>query len=281
MAKRNFWDRVSTALKAKDEAALKEAVEGKDGGELEQGEVSPGGGVTVHVHNGAAPAAAKAEDSEEETGGANKDDPLTKIADAITGLGTRMDDFGTRLEKLEGGKAADAESDEEDDDTTGATDAEGGEEADKDKNAKAKDGKSKAKDSVSLEPTFKDTVARAEILAPGIKIPAFDRKADPKTSTDLMCGLRRRALDKAFATDAGKLAIDPLLAGGKLDTKAMSCGETRILFNGASENMKRANNEDGESRTSAQDHGSVEPRSIGDINTKAHDFWAKRGGSPV
>lgn len=274
MTKRTLWDRVATALKAKDEGALKEAMEGgATDADLNEGETSKGGAVVVHVHNGAGSAASgdnKAKDDGEEANKDNKDDPFAKITDSVNGLCKRMDDFGARLDKIEGGKTTDAEKEEDEDGKT----KDDGEEANKE--GKAKDGKSK--DSAGLEKTFKDTIARAEILAPGIKLPAFDRKADPKKTSELMCGFRRRALDKAFATDAGKAAIEPLLTGA-LDTKSMSCAETRIMFTAASDNMKRANNEDGESHTSAKDGGSKDAPTIESINKKASDFWAKRGGA--
>jgi hypothetical protein len=288
MTKRTLWDRVSTALKAKDEEALKEAIEGKaEDAELDPGETSKGGShvVNINLNHGGSDKAKDEEGEGEKDEEKDKDDPLTKIADSVGGLCKRMDDFGARLEKLEGGKADDAD-DPEDDDTGEARKEEGeqygGQAKDKAKDGKGKDGKAKdgkAKDSATLAAAFQDTLARAEILSPGIKVPAFDKAMAFEKTSEILCGIRRRALDKAFATDGGKAVIEPLLEDGKLDTKGMSCKETRIMFNAASEGMKRANaNDDDGEGTRARDTGTTEIKTIDGINKSAKDFWAKRGG---
>ncbi|MGC8020616.1 hypothetical protein ACP3WW_23160, partial [Salmonella enterica] len=54
-------------------------------------------------------------------------------------------------------------------------------------------------DSASLVAEFQDAKSRAEILAPGIKFPTFDAKANKKVSVDALCSFRRRALTVALA----------------------------------------------------------------------------------
>lgn len=63
-----------------------------------------------------------------------------------------------------------------------------------------------------------ETIARAEILAPGIR-----KTADVKT----------KALESAYATEDGKKVIDTLLAG-----KAFDAADKDLLFVGASEMLK-------------------------------------------
>src|SRR5262249_47744554 len=57
----------------------------------------------------------------------------------------------------------------------------------------------RAKDSVYLGDSFQDTLAKAEVLAPGIALPTFDVKAAPKRTLDSIIKLRKTALDLAYA----------------------------------------------------------------------------------
>jgi hypothetical protein len=73
------------------------------------------------------------------------------------------------------------------------------EDEDEDENEPYRDAKTVTKDS------FNKTVARAEILSPGIKVPTYD-SANAKKTADSICSLKRRALTAAFA-DAKKKSI--------------------------------------------------------------------------
>lgn len=100
----------------------------------------------------------------------------------------------------------------------------------------------KAKDSAYLSDSYKDTVAMAEILVPGIRVPTFDRSAKPGQSFKKICGLRRQALDLAYAQPATRGMLDDLLAGKPLDTKNMTCDAIRTLFRSASTTQRSINN---------------------------------------
>ncbi|MFX6040239.1 hypothetical protein ABTE96_19930, partial [Acinetobacter baumannii] len=54
--------------------------------------------------------------------------------------------------------------------------------------------------------------SRAEILAPGIKLPTLDAKMNTKDRAAALCKCQRKALDLAYQTEAGKKAIAPFLA---------------------------------------------------------------------
>ncbi len=108
----------------------------------------------------------------------------------------------------------------------------------------------KAKDSAYFADSFQETLALAEILAPGIKLPTYDAKAKPKGTIDALCGLRRRALDTAYANEELKPLIDTVLGGRTLDTKKLTCGATRNLFRMVGAVAKQAN-------TATLDHASV------------------------
>jgi len=102
----------------------------------------------------------------------------------------------------------------------------------------------KAKDSAYFTDSFKDTVAQAEILVPGIRIPTFDGKAKPGQTFKAICSLRRQALDLAYGQPATHGVLDDLLAGQTLNTKDMTCDAIRTLFRSAA-SVQRTNNNSG------------------------------------
>ncbi len=127
----------------------------------------------------------------------------------------------------------------------------------------------KAKDSAFLADSFQDTVALAEILVPGIKIPTFDAAATPAHSFKKLCKFRRNALDKAYANSETKNYIDDLLGGKALDTSRMTCDAVRTLFRGAAAMRRSANN----TRTrSTGDHAAIhqdsakKPMTLAELN---------------
>ena len=103
----------------------------------------------------------------------------------------------------------------------------------------------KARDSALLEDSFNDIKAKAEIIAPGIQMPTFDAKADPKkTFRDCHCGLRRKALQQA-TQDAETAEIVKTVRGRALDSGEilkMSCGQVRTIFNGVAAMKANRNN---------------------------------------
>lgn len=146
-----------------------------------------------------------------------------------------------------------------------------------DKDDKDKDGKTKdaATTSTDMADEFRDTLARAEILAPGIKLATFDAAVARSTTTERLCALRRRALVKATEDeDTGKI-VQPLLAGRTLDS--MPCEHVEPLFTAAAELVRGQNSIT--MNTTVHDHkADAKPASISDINAANKKFWAKRGG---
>ena len=138
-----------------------------------------------------------------------------------------------------------------------------------------------------LSTTFKtfmqETRARAEILAPGMKIATVDAAAGPKATTIAVCNLRRAALSKAL-TDARTAPV----VGGYFTAdslKTMSCDAVRLAFLDASDRVRQHNNATG--RPSEAVYASDgDPRAFRDqqiaviksINARNREFWAKHGG---
>ncbi|WFC70512.1 DUF2213 domain-containing protein [Achromobacter denitrificans] len=116
----------------------------------------------------------------------------------------------------------------------------------------------------------------AEILAPGIKLPTFDSKK-VKTA-DAVCACQRKALETAYATDAGRAAIDPFLAGRAPEFGTMDAASVSTIFNGAAALRRHQNNTSGvRSGITTQDFG--RPSTVSSINEQNRKFWDARTGN--
>jgi hypothetical protein len=134
----------------------------------------------------------------------------------------------------------------------------------------------KAKDSAYLGDSFRDTVAMAEILVPGIKVPTFDRSAKPGASFKKICGLRRQALDLAYVQPETRGVLDDLLGGKKMDASNMTCDAVRVLFLSASA-MKRSMNNGARGNATA-DTGAKQagPMTLAGLNAKNRERYADK-----
>lgn len=175
--KRTWKDRVMTAFRAKDEAALEEALE-----ESKTADEEP-------------------EDEEKEKAKTGDSATLDSILKAVNALGTRVGDMEAEVKKI----TEDEEPDDEDKSKTEDDILEAEEAA---KNAEAS-GKTYTGDAEVMT----DLRSRAEIIAPGISFNTRDAKT--KTS-DHVCSCQRLALTKAMQTGDGKALIEPFLAGRDL-----------------------------------------------------------------
>lgn len=140
---------------------------------------APEGG-DLHIHMAS-------EDSEEEEDPTEK--RLKAVEDAIAGMQSSKD-----------AKAKDADEEEEkkDDETTD------GDDEDKD-------------DEDYTGDSWPSIVQRAAIVAPGLKLTVPTGDAKSASFKDSACQCKRQALTAAYATDAGKQAIDVVLQGRSLD----------------------------------------------------------------
>jgi hypothetical protein len=104
-----------------------------------------------------------------------------------------------------------------------------------------------SKDSAILAPTWRNTVALAEIIQPGVRIPTFDGKAAPKVSYKGICDFRRRVLGMALlSADTNQIVAD-VRGGRTLDSgelTKMSCAEVRNIFYATGAAKKAANTQD-------------------------------------
>ncbi|MCO1402855.1 DUF2213 domain-containing protein [Burkholderia multivorans] len=233
---RTWLDRVRTAFKAQDAEALEEAL-----------------------------AESKTGDADEED---QEDDKESKTADAIAALTKTVKALDRKVSRL---AARDAEreqetedDDEEDDETDETTDTV----------IEAEPSRRVSEEGVDLYTgdSARLIAARAEILAPGVKLPTLDG-LKTKDRAAALCKCQRRALDQAYETDAGRAAIAPFLGRRAPDFDTMPAPVVDAIFTGAAELMRAKNNAGSSSgKVSTRDFGKV--KTIADINEQNRKFWA-------
>lgn len=245
VAKSNkFMDALRRAFKAKDEAEL-EAINKEVSDEISKGVGSTGAGegdTHIHIHSDSEVPTVTGDNERGEPaeGGRMRfsDDDLQAHIDQNAQEHSEMMSRIAALEAAIGRQSAeDAESEE----LQNAIKDEVPEELQKEA--------AKAKDSAYLGESFQDTVAMAEILVPGIKIPTYDRAAKPGQTFKKICGLRKQALDLAYVRPDTRSILDDLLGGKGLDTKSMTCDAARVLFRSAGAAKRVANNNGNNNRT--------------------------------
>lgn len=129
---------------------------------------------------------------------------------------------------------------------------------------------------------MRDTVARAEVMAPGIKVGTLDaggvdRWADTQQR---LHKLRREALKALMQSDKAQTVLGPYAATA--DT--MSYDATRLIFNDASEKVRQGNNAAnvpspmfGDTAGSIRSYRNRQEAIIGSINDANRAHWEKQG----
>jgi hypothetical protein len=256
MAKNTFrsaLDNLSRAFRSKDEKKIEEAMKEADAA-AEEEEAGTGGAVVIHNHPPMD--AKKSGDAEKEEEEKKKEERMKNMEDAIKKI-------GDSIEEMKKSKEADNENN-------------GGPEANKKILAELEmeappgsgDKARRAKDSEFLSDSYQRTVADAEIIAPGLRVPTFDRAAAPATSFDAICQMRRRALDVAMLQPEIRTLIDNISNGRGFDSKTATCDSTRMMFNAAVAMKRQMNNSSSVSNRVADlaGKGSSGPMSIAELN---------------
>ncbi|MCA8389243.1 DUF2213 domain-containing protein [Burkholderia multivorans] len=234
--RRSAWlDRLMKAMRAKDAEGVEEAL--KEGQE------------------------AMDEESEEERKKREAAE-AGKTGDALSQILKRLKAMDEDIQELK--KAVAEDDDEEDDETDETTDTV----------IEAEPSRRVSEEGVDLYTgdSARLIAARAEILAPGVKLPTLDG-LKTKDRAAALCKCQRRALDQAYETDAGRAAIAPFLGRRAPDFDAMPAQVVDAIFTGAAELMRAKNNAGASSgKVSTRDFGKV--KTIADINEQNRKFWA-------
>lgn len=237
--KRTWRDRLMTAFKAQDEAALQEALE-ESNDEFPDSEL------------------------EEEGKGKTGDKATAKALDKLSASMDAQTKLLGVLVKSMKAKDSDDEPPKKKDGETDDTVIEA-EKADTNKNGGAE---------VMTGDAWTQMLARAEILAPGMAMPTTDSAA--AKTVDAACACQRKAITTAMASDAGKAAVDPFLTGR--DLAKLTADQVAAVFTGAAELMRAKRNTSNTSDAAkAQSFGKAV--SVADINAKNRKFWADRAAA--
>ncbi|MBU9403932.1 DUF2213 domain-containing protein [Burkholderia multivorans] len=240
--RRPAWlDRLMKSMKAKDEAGVEEAL--KEGQE------------------------AMDEESEEERERREAGEREGRTGDTAAILRTlrSLDRRMARIEARDAERERETEDDDEEDDETDET---------TDTVIEAEPSRRVSEEGVELYTgdSARLIAARAEILAPGVKLPTLDG-LKTKDRAAALCKCQRRALDQAYETDAGRAAIAPFLGRRAPDFDTMPAPVVDAIFTGAAELMRAKNNAGSSSgKVSTRDFGKV--KTIADINEQNRKFWA-------
>lgn len=274
-------DTLGPAFKPEHESALKDSLL-----ETLSGEKTTDG-ATIHIHNGAT---LDAEEKEEKTKDAETENRFKKIEDSIAKIADSVEELKKDKKSKDKKKGKDTEEEVEamDDEEEKKTDDEE-EEEEKAADAKlpfdleAPPGTSdralaKMRDSALFEESFADTVALAEIISPGIRIPTFDSAAKPADTFKQICGLRRKALQFASQDAENSELIADLRGGRTIDSsriRTMDCGAVRDLFFSLGAVIKRNNNSSNayvERRERTSDN-KAKVKTPADLNKFNQDFY--------
>lgn len=140
----------------------------------------------------------------------------------------------------------------------------------------------KARDSAFMVDSFQETLAAAQVLVPGMRLPTFDGSLPPTKTLDCMCEVRRAALNEALRGRDHDVVAQ--LIGDK-SPDDLDIPELRRAFMTAATIKRRLNNAatvSGIGRDSAQIGngggngvvGSI--KTPADFNRRAEQFWAEQ-----
>jgi hypothetical protein len=251
--KTTTWkDRLRSAFKSRDESELETALSEAD---------------------------APAEPLAATTGEANTEEDAGSGNSGETSLEAKLDALIARIEALEARGSSTAptvdESPKKDDDDEEDDDKDDDDDEDGDKRKRAADAQS-TRDTAPSSREVQDVFARAEVLAPGIKLPTHDAATTPAKVRDSLCALKRKALTRFYESDRGRAAVLPFTGGNDPDFKAMTCDALSTVFVGASEIAKRENNFDATATRDASSKASKSASAIVEINRKNQEFWSRK-----
>ena len=210
--------------------------------------------------------AKETQDSEEETEDEDEDESNSKTNDALNLILKKLKTMDADIQELKaksednGDESETEDSDEEVETKDDILEAEEAEKADV--------GTTYTGDSLQ------DLRSRAEILAPGLKLPTLDSAS--KDIAKVANTAKRNALKQAYATADGLKAIGPFVGGANANIDALPAYTIDAAFVGASELIKQQNNLKGvRTGITTKDFGRQAP-TPSDINAKNRAFWSKQ-----
>jgi uncharacterized protein len=305
MSKRTVTDYLRAAFFAKDKSSLAAIVQDAEENIPEDpAHAEPDGDEGKHASNVHVHIEHKGSTADNNNGEGETEKRLTALEDKVGAMDGKLTKVLDHLAKDENGNGDDDDKKKPPPDTNDQNGVEGAVTAKPLESANAelmeadpalKTGRSFMGD--SADPTLKaraikamdklvqDSVARAEILSPGIQMPTFDAAASGglEVAGDRLCGLRRDALLGALMTNDGKVALGSRYGADLI--KRMSCESVRALFLDASDRMRAANRvmpgvSGGLPADQARTAREEQAARIRSINAANKAFWERQTGRP-
>jgi hypothetical protein len=143
-------------------------------------------------------------------------------------------------------------------------------------------------DSVPLELLWQDTMAKGEIIVPGIRIPTFDARVKAGITAQRLCSFRRQTLDAAMDVGEAHEILSGLIGVKTKDqVKTLPCDTLKMAFE-ATANAIGMQRNNGFVRSSVGDSLSL-PRpnntggvpSLGEIQRRNREAWKTGEFKPV
>lgn len=143
-------------------------------------------------------------------------------------------------------------------------------------------------DSMPMELLWTDTMAKGEIIVPGIRIPTFDGRVQAGVTAQRLCSFRRQTLDAALDSSEAREILSGLVGIKTKDqVKTLPCDTLKMAFE-ATANSMGAQRNNGFVRSSvtdslqlAQPAHRVGPPSIGEIQRRNREAWKTGEFKPI
>jgi hypothetical protein len=143
------------------------------------------------------------------------------------------------------------------------------------------------RDSAPQEMLWQDTMAKGEIIVPGIRIPTFDSRVKPTVTAQRLCSFRRQTLDKALEEAEARDVMSGLVGLKTRDQiRSLGCDTLKMAFE-ATANALAANRNNGIVRSSVADSlpGYRAPRSgppsLSEMNRRNREVWKTGDFKPI
>lgn len=260
----SFADKMRKLFMARDSEGFEKALE-----EAHDDEGSAGGMPAIHIHMPTKDA--ESEESKKDDDKADTKDGESDMAEVLTKFDARLSSLEKSMNALtkDSDEKVEEKKEETKDDDGDDEEGDGDDTNDSDEAEEKKEDKKSTNDSAAFRDEFQDAKARAEILAPGVKLPTFDAKAESKKTADSICVLRRRALRASL--DGDNAALVKAITGDS-DVSKMTCDSAKAFFNAASELVKQKNSLIAKPIVKTEDSKS----GWAGINQRNADFWSNR-----
>jgi hypothetical protein len=136
-------------------------------------------------------------------------------------------------------------------------------------------------DSTAQESLWQDTMAAAEIIVPGIRMPTFDASHKATLTAKRLCAFRRQTMDAALKNPETKEVVSEItgLTDSK-QVKSLNCDTVKMAFQATANAIRNQNNMNVVSRASVSDarNRDNQPKkiTISDLQKANNEFWSKR-----